>query len=259
MTSTCPLSTWATSDEVRVGDHLNIFGFPGIGGETLTFTTGNVAGFTAEDQLGNRAWIKTDATIAGGNSGGLAADDEGLIIGVPTIASSGAEGDITDCRVVQDTNGDGQLDEQDTCVPIGGFINALRPINLALPLLEAAEEGLAYESPFTTGGQTTAEGGGEEQFSEITWYSVDDDGNLDEPVDSYPSGSSLLVATFDFAGMTDGQPWAEEWFAGDEQVYEDTYSLGPGRRRLVLHLDQQRRRAAAGRHVLGGAVRGRRR
>src|SRR5688572_3171203 len=63
-----PFVEMGDSDDVRVGDHINIFGFPGIGGETLTFTTGNVAGFTAEDQLGNRAWIKTDATISGGNS-----------------------------------------------------------------------------------------------------------------------------------------------------------------------------------------------
>ena len=223
-----PFVDLGDSDFVRVGDPINIFGFPGIGGETLTFTTGNVSGFTAEDQLGNRAWIKTDATIAGGNSGGLAADNDGFIIGVPTIASSGAQGDITDCRVVQDTNGDGQLDERDSCVPIGGFINALRPINLALPLIEAADEGLAYESPFETGGQSIAQGSGQEQMSEITWYSVDEEGNLDQPVESYPSGSTVLVATFDFAGMTDGQEWSEVWYQDEALIYQDAYAWDQG-------------------------------
>jgi hypothetical protein len=60
------------SDQVHVGDHINIYGFPAIGGETITYTDGNISGFTAEDQVGDRAWIKTDATISGGNSGGLA-------------------------------------------------------------------------------------------------------------------------------------------------------------------------------------------
>ncbi|NJN44067.1 MAG: trypsin-like peptidase domain-containing protein [Anaerolineae bacterium] len=109
------------SDEMHLGDNINIFGFPGIGGDTITFTKGSVSGFSSEEPIGDRAWIKTDATIAGGNSGGLGANDFGQIIGVPTIASSGAEGaNVTDCRVIQDTNGDGRLTNDDTCIPIGG-------------------------------------------------------------------------------------------------------------------------------------------
>ena len=37
-----------------------------------------------------------------------------------------------------DTNGDGKIDENDTCIPIGGFINALRPVNLAKELIDEA-------------------------------------------------------------------------------------------------------------------------
>ncbi|HIP96910.1 MAG TPA: serine protease, partial [Anaerolineae bacterium] len=33
------------SDELELGDTLNIFGYPSIGGETITFTSGNVSGF----------------------------------------------------------------------------------------------------------------------------------------------------------------------------------------------------------------------
>ena len=64
-----PFVELGDSNQIHVGDHVNIFGFPGIGGDTITFTEGSVSGFTSEDQLGDRAWIKTDATIAGGNSG----------------------------------------------------------------------------------------------------------------------------------------------------------------------------------------------
>lgn len=50
-------------------------------------------------------------------------------------------GDVTDCRQIQDTNKDGTVDQNDSCIPIGGFINALRPIELAKPLIQAAQAG----------------------------------------------------------------------------------------------------------------------
>ena len=81
---------------------------------------------------------------AGGNSGGLASTPGGEIIGVPTQLGYGGEDQYVDCRVLADTNRDGYVDEYDNCVPTGGFINALRPINLAMPLIEAAQRGEAW-------------------------------------------------------------------------------------------------------------------
>jgi S1-C subfamily serine protease len=130
------------ADALRLGDAITILGYPGIGGQTITLTRGEVSGFTAEGNRGPRAFIKTSATIAGGNSGGLAADAEGYLIGIPTQLGYGGDDQYVDCRVLADTNRDGFVDDQDNCVPTGGFINALRPINLALPLIEAAREGL---------------------------------------------------------------------------------------------------------------------
>lgn len=130
------------SDNLQLGDPLVIIGYPGIGGETITLTRGEVSGFTAEDPYGNRAFIKTSATIAGGNSGGLAATPQGEIIGVPTQVGSGdLEDMVVDCRPLADTNRDGVVDDKDNCVPTGGFINALRPIRLAMPMIEAAKAG----------------------------------------------------------------------------------------------------------------------
>jgi hypothetical protein len=101
-----------------------------------------VSGFTAESGHGNRAFIKTSATISGGNSGGLAVDRSNRIIGIPTQLGAGElEGEVVDCRALADTNRDGVIDDNDNCVPTGGFINALRPINLALPIINAAKSG----------------------------------------------------------------------------------------------------------------------
>jgi len=129
------------SDSLTLGDKLTILGYPGIGGDTITLTSGEVAGFTGETGIGNRAFIKTSATIAGGNSGGLAANDAGELVGITTQLGSGSDTGIVDCRNLADTNGDGVIDENDTCIPTGGFINSLRPVNLARPLIEAAERG----------------------------------------------------------------------------------------------------------------------
>jgi S1-C subfamily serine protease len=140
------------SDNVEIGDTLNIFGYPGIGGETITFTSGPVSGFTAESGVA-RAWIKTSATIAGGNSGGTGVNDNGELIGIPTRGGSGDEkAGIVDCRPVQDTNGDGRIDKSDSCVAIGGFINALRAVNLAKPMLEAAQGGSSNNDDNNSGG-----------------------------------------------------------------------------------------------------------
>ncbi|GAB4498674.1 MAG: hypothetical protein OHK0052_12390 [Anaerolineales bacterium] len=136
-----PVVPLGNSDSLRLGDALTILGYPGIGGNTITLTRGEVSGFTAESGRGDRAFIKTSATIAGGNSGGLAANERGELIGVPTQLGYGGDDQYVDCRVLADTNRDGIVDDRDNCVPTGGFINALRPITLARPYIEAAMRG----------------------------------------------------------------------------------------------------------------------
>jgi len=137
-----PFVQLGNSDDLRLGDPISILGYPGIGGDTITLTSGEVSGFTSQAGYGNRAFIKTSATIAGGNSGGLATDADYKIIGIPTQVGAGEiTGDIVDCRPLADTNRDGLINQYDTCIPTGGFINALRPINLAIPLINAAVEG----------------------------------------------------------------------------------------------------------------------
>lgn len=75
------------------GDELFVVGFPGVGGSTITFTSGKVAGFLADKRVGTgRVWIKTDALISGGVSGGAAFDTAGKLIGVPTAYRRGSRG-----------------------------------------------------------------------------------------------------------------------------------------------------------------------
>src|SRR5262249_47187255 len=101
-----------------------------------------ISGYTAEARVGERAWIKTSAAIPGTMSGGGAYDVNGNLIGIPTIEPARSSGSTLDCRHVQDTNGDGHVDQSDSCMPVSGFINARRPARLARGLVLAATLGI---------------------------------------------------------------------------------------------------------------------
>jgi serine protease Do len=222
------------SDKVKFGAKVFVFGYPGIGGDTITFVTGDVSGFDAQDPVGNRAWIKTDATIAGGNSGGLAADVRGEIIGVPSQVGSGGNETITDCRRIQDTNGDGQIDQNDTCIPTGGFINAIRPINWAKPLIEAAQSGQEYVSPYPspvvdTGPTPNPNPSNGVDFKLVGWADKTDNNNCPvNVVTSYPSGTMEIAVVYSFSGMNDGDPFEWHWFLNGKDVSSktDTWQAG---------------------------------
>ncbi len=75
-----------------MGEKLWIVGFPGIGGETMTVTQGIVSGKTQGTPRFPGEWIKTDAIISPGNSGGAAFDQLGNLVGAPTWGSSSEQG-----------------------------------------------------------------------------------------------------------------------------------------------------------------------
>jgi pSer/pThr/pTyr-binding forkhead associated (FHA) protein len=83
------------SDLLSMGDPITIIGFPGIGGNTVTQTSGIVAGFLPDSDLNlDKGWIKTDAEVNRGNSGGMAINIHGELIGVPTLSSLTTGGNI---------------------------------------------------------------------------------------------------------------------------------------------------------------------
>ena len=73
------------SNDLFPGDTITIVGYPGISGSTITFTAGLMSGWLGEDfESGGKQWVKTDAKISHGNSGGAAFNSQGQLIGVPT-------------------------------------------------------------------------------------------------------------------------------------------------------------------------------
>jgi len=108
------------SRDLVPGEEVIVIGYPGVGGNTIHVTSGRISGWTGERIGTSRAFIKTDAAIAHGNSGGTAIDAAGNLIGVPTAFRIDTEGD-TD-QVV-------------------GKVGLIRPIDLADDLVSLAQAG----------------------------------------------------------------------------------------------------------------------
>jgi len=76
-------TTRCKNENVQLGESVRIFGYPAIsGGYSLTVTDGVVSSFPGD------GLIVTSAKVSYGNSGGLAVDRNGCMIGVPSMVSS---------------------------------------------------------------------------------------------------------------------------------------------------------------------------
>ena len=81
----------SSSDITNINDQVIAAGFPGIGEDTITVTSGIVSGKT--EKYGNQ-WIKTDAVVSYGSSGGAALNKAGEIIGITTQVYSDVSGEL---------------------------------------------------------------------------------------------------------------------------------------------------------------------
>jgi S1-C subfamily serine protease len=126
------------TNEPALGAPIRIFSYPAIGGNSVTFTSGFVAGW-ALDQVADEdaAVLKLDVTVSGGSSGSAVLNASGEVIGVVMMGGVSTDDSIPgiDCRQWYDTNGDGSINDADTCQILGGFINgavALAPLRAFL-------------------------------------------------------------------------------------------------------------------------------
>lgn len=231
-----PTVTIGDSDALRLGNRIHLFGYQGIGGDTITFTSGDVSGFSFKQGVEGRAWIKHTATAAGGNSGGTAVNEQGELIGIPTQMGYGDAENFADCRRLADTNGDGVIDENDSCIPGGGFINAVRPVNLAKPFIRQAMEGIGPVDPVDPDVTPTATprpnttptpGAGDAEVVRTFFASgVDEDDQPTTIVTSLPAGSTDLIFFFDYAGFEEGVNFHPRLFLDDTEI-EDVWPEEP--------------------------------
>jgi hypothetical protein len=134
------------------GDDLWIFGYPGAGQDprkksplpTMNVSQGKFAGVVNErdsETTHHISWVKTDAEISGGNSGGCSTDDEGNYLGSPNEVHT----DVRDSH-----NGDGGT---------LGHVGFIRPTNLFKPYHDMALQGWTPgEPPADTSAQPSGDG-----------------------------------------------------------------------------------------------------
>ena len=97
-------------DQLKLGDEISVFGFPSIGGDTLTLTKGIISGFDNVE-----GFYKVSAVINKGNSGGPVLDSQGKLIGIATA--------VYQAQV--------RCEKSNQCFTDGTNIGLVRPINVA--------------------------------------------------------------------------------------------------------------------------------
>ncbi len=127
---TFPSIEMGDSRKIRLLDDLFIVGFPEKGGSTITVNRGVVEG---RDILAN--WIKTDARVIHGNSGGAAVNSGGRLIGIPTKV-------VADEQPV-DRDGDGFPDDSRRY----GAVGFLRPSHLVAEMIKQLNDGNSENQP----------------------------------------------------------------------------------------------------------------
>lgn len=234
---TLPFVELGDSQQVALDETITVVGYPDFGDAPVEVTRGTVSGFTAEARAGDRAWIRTRATIPGTMSGGGAYNRDGRLIGIPTIAPARVGGTTVDCRIVQDSNADGRADASDQCVPVGGFISALRPSRLARGLVRAATLGIRQGSEYPR--PPAALPAETPRFSRLFFTTrINEAGVATNVVTGVPTGTTSLHLVFDYDNMVDGMVY--ELRVSVDDVPNATYSLPPttwsGGRRGTWHI-----------------------
>jgi hypothetical protein len=132
---------------------------------------------------------------------------------------------------------------------VGGFINGLRPVNLAVPLVDAAKSGETYVSMLEWLNQdsTPVEDFDTEAivFTGLVFSEgVTDD---DEPVGLYnalPAGVNAVCGFWDYEGMRDGVKWDAQWYVDGVlneggSIIDDTWVGGESGNWWVCIIDEE--------------------
>ena len=169
------------SDKVRSGETVRVLGYPTVAASrAATLTTGVVAGTVGDDRLSsNRALLNVDASIAPGNSGGIAVDAKGHLVGVPSM-------------VARDTSS----------TTIVAQIGRLRPVNLAKPLVDAARKGETYTNP------AVPQLKGTEAIDKVRVVRAGSSAGIESACTAagatVTKGATAIGISFDFAGFPQG-------------------------------------------------------
>jgi S1-C subfamily serine protease len=130
-----PVLTYAPHDQIPGrGDEIALLGYPGIGDGEMVYTKGIISSMKFDNYLDNEipVWYRTTAEMSVGNSGGIAINENGEIIGLPTYVrmeseTGGRLGNILAIQLVE------------AIVKAGDFLHSWEDFN----------ESLTYDGPLS--------------------------------------------------------------------------------------------------------------
>jgi S1-C subfamily serine protease len=93
-----PILPLAHTADVKTGQRLWVLGYPDVGGGGLTLNRGDALGWSGVDGAAGNDFLKTDAAIRHGNSGGPVVGDDGRLIGIASAVRTKltASGDVVE-------------------------------------------------------------------------------------------------------------------------------------------------------------------
>jgi len=88
----------ARAADIKMGQRIWVLGYPDVGGGGLTLSEGDVEGWSGIDGAAGKDFLKTDAAIRHGNSGGPVVDDYGQLVGIASAVRTkqNAAGDVVE-------------------------------------------------------------------------------------------------------------------------------------------------------------------
>jgi S1-C subfamily serine protease len=180
----------ANSEQLNIGDELFVIGYPGLGGNTVTMSKGLVSGFLDDNNDDLFEWIKTDAEVNHGNSGGLATNARWQFIGVPSAGVADVEA--------------------------AGKISLIRMGNLALQFYDGIQAG--------SHGRQQA---GEAHITAVEFgQAINRRNQISRPQTQFASGVTDLYATFVYEGFRAGQELTTVWYVDGKQGLSDRFAWG---------------------------------
>jgi S1-C subfamily serine protease len=118
------------ADDLHLLDVVYVIGFPEVGGDTVTVLEGRIAGKDSVNQ-----WLKLDASVSRGYSGGAVVNSRGELVGVPTEIRA----DIEDLHSDRSGQRDGAV--------LYGVLSWVRPVELVARLLTAPRDAPLAAAP----------------------------------------------------------------------------------------------------------------
>ena len=220
-----PFADIGDADEVAIDDNLIVAGFPDLGNRAVTTTRGTVTAFITEPAGPGTSWFKTRAEIPGAMSGGGAYNSAGQLIGIPTSAPVVGAAASTNCRYIADTDGDGLVNANDSCVPIGDFVSTVRPISHARSLIRGARNNLKVEVVSAPGLMPPPMN--PPRVSRLLFAPSVVDGSPATVVGSLPNNAKSLFLFFDYDNMSAETVY--ELRVARDGIPDTTFSLPPVR------------------------------